>query len=343
MSARVPHTSDFPVRVPAPRLSERLPLTPPKLPAFPLDIPPPDLSPWLEGNSGLPGVHQLKAEEPGPHVAVTALMHGNEYAGAVILDELLRSALRPKRGTLSIIFLNIAAFLRFDPTRPTASRFVEYDMNRLWGASDLASSRHSIEQDRVRLLFPLIETVDYLLDLHSMLWPADPLFLAGTDATGLDLARRIGLPDVIVSDPGHVAGRRLIDMPHFTAPGAKAGACLLEAGQHWAHATLDVTRRAVHHFLSATGIAAEEPRELEPASPLCVTVTECVTARTAGLTFVKPFRSGEIIRQRATLLAVDGPDEIRTPYDNCMLVMPNFRTARGHTAVRLARLMPDTP
>jgi len=38
-----------------------------------------------------------------------------------------------------------------------------------------------------------------------------------------------------------------------------------------------------------------------------------------------------------TLLARDGAREIRTPYDDCVLVMPTRRPRRGETAVRLGR------
>ncbi len=64
-----------------------------------------------------------------------------------------------------------------------------------------------------------------------------------------------------------------------------------------------------------------------------------VTAATAGFAFVQPYRGGEIIRRRNTLIAVDGATEIRTPHDDCLLVMPSLRPSRGHTAVRLAKLV----
>ena len=41
--------------------------------------------------------------------------------------------------------------------------------------------------------------------------------------------------------------------------------------------------------------------------------------------------------QRNTLIALDGDTEIRTPHQDCVLVMPNLRVGRGQTAVRLAR------
>jgi hypothetical protein len=44
-----------------------------------------------------------------------------------------------------------------------------------------------------------------------------------------------------------------------------------------------------------------------------------------------------VILRRNTVIAVDGETPIRTPHDNCLLVMPSLRPSRGHTAVRLAR------
>jgi hypothetical protein len=40
------------------------------------------------------------------------------------------------------------------------------------------------------------------------------------------------------------------------------------------------------------------------------------------------------------VIAHDGDQPIRTPHDDCLLVMPSLRPSRGHTAVRLARFVP---
>ncbi len=62
-----------------------------------------------------------------------------------------------------------------------------------------------------------------------------------------------------------------------------------------------------------------------------------VTAATGTFTFVQPFRGGDVIAAADTLIAIDGPAEIRTPHADCLLVMPSLRPSRGHTAVRLAQ------
>ncbi len=318
--------------------------------AFPVHVRAPDLSPWLAGNTGIAGFHQFTGPTPGPHVGIIALIHGNEIAGAIALERLLRSAPRPRAGRLTLGFANLAAFASFDPARPTASRFLDEDMNRVWDRATLHGNRSSRELDRARAILPIIETMDVLLDLHSMLWPSDPLFLCGTTARGRDLAMRLGAPPLVVADDGHASGRRLIDADRFADPAGQATAILLEAGQHWQTDSIDLAHAVVHALLGLHGLAdaaetlfgapsgAPAGAPMPASAPRFARVTRAVTATTSQFSFVRPFRGGEIIAAPDTLIATDGPAEIRTPHENCLLVMPSLRASRGHTAVRLARL-----
>ena len=312
------------------------------LPQFEVRLAPPDLEPWIDGNTGVTGFTSFAADEPGPHVALVALTHGNELAGAIVLDRLLRAGVRPVRGRLTFGFANLAAFARFDPSQPTASRFLDEDMNRLWDAAILDGPRRSSELDRARQMRQLIDTVDVLLDLHSMLWPSEPLILSGPTLKGRALALAIGVPPLVVADSGHVSGPRLIDYGRFPQPDAPQVANLVEAGQHWEPATVDMALQSVAGLLRHLGTVPEHAA-LPPPAPRAryrlAEVTMTVTAATAGFTFVQPFRGGDVVPQRNTLIGLDGETEIRTPHDDCMLVMPSLRPTRGHTAVRLARFI----
>jgi succinylglutamate desuccinylase len=268
---------------------------------------------------------------------VTALVHGNEIAGALLLARWLREGVRPKRGRLTLCFGNLAAFDRFDPADPTASRFVDEDLNRVWAEELLAGSRRSSELDRARTLLPLLREADVLLDLHSMLWPSDPLIIAGPGAGSRDLAALVGAPAVVVCDEGHAAGMRMIDQSRF-AGGARA--MLVEAGPHWQPETLAQMEDSAARLLRALGLA-EDGAPLPPTPPLppgrVARVTRTVTAQTTDFAFLRAFRGGEVIARRNTLIALDGEAEVRTPHDDCLLVMPSPRAMRGHTAVRLAK------
>jgi predicted deacylase len=314
--------------------------TPSALPEFKVRICPPDISPWIAGNTGVSGITTLDSHHPGRHVALLSLMHGNELAGAIVLDRLLRAGLKPAQGKLSFGFLNLAAFERFDPLRPTASRFIDEDMNRVWDEAILNGPRHSIELDRAREIRSFIDTVDVLLDLHSMLWPSEPLILSGVPAKGRALATAIGTPSLVVADHGHVNGRRLIDHPRFSSPGTPYTACLVEAGQHWEQATVDTIFASVAGLLRHLDVVAPDaplPAAPVPATTRVATVTMAVTAMTSSFAFAETYRGGDIIPRRDTLIAMDGDTEIRTPHDDCLLVMPSLRPSRGHTAVRLGR------
>jgi succinylglutamate desuccinylase/aspartoacylase family protein len=314
--------------------------SPSQLPEFKVHLCPPDITQWVVGNTGVAGITTRDSGCPGSHVALLSLMHGNELAGAIVLDRLLRNGLAPVRGKLSFGFLNLAAFQRFDPQRPTASRFLDEDMNRVWDDAIMRGPRHSIELDRAREIRSFIDSVDIVLDLHSMLWPSEALILSGVPAKGKALAKAIGTPPLVVADNGHINGRRLIDYPRFANAATPYAACLVEAGQHWEQMTVDIMTGSVAGLLRHLDIVAHDaplPPAPPPVVPRVATVTTAVTAMTSNFAFVQTYRGGDIIARRDTLIAVDGGIEIRTPHDDCLLVMPSLRPSRGHTAVRLAR------
>lgn len=300
----------------------------------------PDITPWRAGNV-LPGVWTFIAEEPGPHVAVVGVTHGNEIGGAIVLDRWLRARVRPLRGRLSLVFANLDAYARFDPDDPTASRFLDEDLNRLWDVETLEGGRRSSELRRARALRPFIDTVDVLLDLHSMLWPGEPLMLCGDTLRARRLGRALGAPALVVRDEGHEAGLRLIDYAPFANAGGQRTAILLEAGSHWATATPEVMAECAARLLRLSRSVAPDHPALAPATPAppprLVEVTHTITAMTNAFSFLRPFRSGQVVAERNSVIALDGEMEIRTPYADCLLVMPSLRCARGQTAVRLAR------
>ncbi len=309
-------------------------------PRLAVRIAPPDIRAWLPGNT-LPGVWSFAAEAPGPHVVVNALMHGNEIAGAVLLDGWLRAGLRPLRGRLSLVFANLEAYARFDRDDPTASRFLDEDMNRLWDAETLEGGRRSCELRRARVLRPVFDAADIVLDLHSMLWPGEPLLLCGAAPRAAALAQRLGTPGLAVADQGHEGGMRLLDYLPFSAPGGQRTAMLLEAGSHWEPATVAQMQASAARLLRLLGVVAVDHPALAPAAEFApgrrAEVTRTVTAASHNFSFLRPYRGGHVVARRNTLIALDGEVEIRTPHDDCVMVMPNLRVGRGQTAVRLAR------
>jgi predicted deacylase len=312
--------------------------------APPIDVDLPDLDRWADGNGGAPYVWTFEAAERGPHVVVQALTHGNEVCGAIALDWLLRERFRPSRGTLTIVFANVAAYARFDPADPFTSRCVDEDFNRLWTDSVLAASRQTTELARARELRPIYDRADQLLDLHSMTEPCPPLALAGRHRKGVDLAKAVGIPQHIVIDSGHAAGRRLRDYGAFDDPASSRNALLIECGQHWESAAPRVATQATLRFLRHFGMASAPflRAHLDGAQPPAqrvIEVTHVVTIASDRFAFALPVEGLASVRRAGTLLARDGATDIRTPYDDCVLIMPTRRPKVGETAVRLGRFV----
>ena len=308
---------------------------------YPIELTPPDISGYT-GNTDIPYVTRFDSGKPGPHALITALTHGNELCGAIALDFLFKHAIRPTRGVLSLGFANIAAFQRFDPRDPDGSRFVDEDFNRLWDVPTLDGPRQSAELTRVRQMRPLIDRVDYLLDIHSMQHATAPLGLCGVAAKGRKLAQAVGVPATLVVDAGHAAGRRMRDYAAFSDEASPKAALLVECGQHWERASATVALEAALRFLKALDMldpSADQYLGAPPPPQRVIEVTEVVTVKAERFDFIQRYLGLEVIPAAGTVIGTDGDRPVTTPYDNCVLIMPSRRLTRGQTAVRLGRFV----
>ena len=307
-----------------------------------IDVALPDIGRWAEGNAGLPYVWRHAGERAGPRVAIQALTHGNEVCGAIALDWLLAQGFRPTRGTLTLIFANVEAYASFDRSDPFASRCLDEDFNRVWDASVLDGPRRTRELARARELRPCYDATDFLLDLHSMTDPCPPLALTGRQRKGVELAHAVGMPEYVIVDAGHRAGRRLRDYAQFDDPDDPRSALLVECGQHWESMAPAVARQATLRFLRHFGMAGPgflaahlDAGKLPPQRT--IEVTDVVTIGSPDFAFAFPVNGMATIAEGGTLIARDGEREIRSPYDDCVMIMPTRRPKRDETAVRLGR------
>jgi hypothetical protein len=254
-----------------------------------------------------------------------------------------RWAFARTRGTLTLAFANVAAFGRFDAKNPFASRFVDEDFNRVWRPETLDGPRDSVELRRARELRPFVEAAEYLLDIHSMLEPSPPVMICGPLDKGIRFAFEVGIPEHVVSDTGHANGTRMRDYGGFGDPASPRNALLVECGQHWEKSAADVAWQTLWRFLRAVGVADEAAAESEiqpaRAAQKLIRVTEAVVANSPAFRFARTFTGLDVIAREGDVIAWDGEEAVRAPYDNCVLVMPvpnNIKT--GLTAVRLGRL-----
>jgi len=311
----------------------------------------PDIRPYRKLHPFWPGIDyviRMQSPKPGAHVLIQALTHGNELCGAIALDYLMRASIRPERGVLSLVFANIEAYRRWNPEQPHANRYCDEDYNRVWSDEVLNSTRDSIELRRARTLRAYIDSADFLLDLHSMSSPCEPLMVCGVREGGglkaVDLSRALGLPKWLMMDTGHAAGLRMIERGAFGDPQAPAVAVLLEAGQHWEEGTAQVAIDLSLRFLAHTGAVSEAWAQarcvLPPVEQRVIQVTEAVTAQSLDFVWLGDYQGLEIVPDQGTAVARDGAISICTPYPDCVLVMPTrARFAPGQTMLRFGRLL----
>jgi predicted deacylase len=303
----------------------------------------PDLNVERVGNTGTEGIWHFDSGVPGRSVMVSALMHGNELCGAWALKEALGTGLRPRRGTLTLGFCNLAAFDRFDPQHPGDARYVDEDMNRVWSDDQLGHA-HTSERRRAARILPWVNRADWLLDLHSMSQSDTPVQLPGVAQRNIDLALQIGNPEVVVSDAWDQPGGRMRDYGRFGESHDNGTRSLLtECGFHGARAARDVAIDQMARFLLAAGtldrddvpsqwLMAPAPRQR------ALRVTHTIAAEGTDFRFAQDWKGLEVLPEAGTLLGWSEGKAVTTPYDNCVLIMPSLANiSAGVTVLRLAR------
>ncbi len=307
---------------------------------------PPDISAYRAGNTGVPYVSTFDSGVSGPHVLINALTHGNEPCGAVAVSHLLAETVRPMRGKLTLSFANVAAYERFDSSAPLVTRCLDEDLNRVWSGDVLDGPRTNREIERARELRPIVDAADYLLDIHSTTAPAPPMLLSGVHSKGRALARAIGYPAHVVADAGHAAGPRLRDYAAFGEAASPRTAVLVECGQHLAKESGEVAIETAYRFLRACDVIAGAPARVTAgldAKQIFIEVSHAVTVASDAFRFRNHYRCFETVERAGTVIAEDDGAEIRTPYDDCVLVMPAADLAKGLTAVRFGRVVDWPP
>jgi predicted deacylase len=305
------------------------------------EVLPRDLSAYRAGNTGIPYVHRFASGQPGPHVLVNALTHGNEFCGMVAATHLLDAGIRPRIGTLTVSFANVAAYESFDTERPFDSRQLVHNLNRIWSPAWLDGSEDSPELRRARELRPVVAAADHILDLHSTSADVVPFWVYPAFARNAEAALAVGRPAVhLVMPSGLGSGTPVIQHGRHGEEASGAGVALVaECGQHFRQATADLAVQVTLDFLAHFGLTAPRAAAAPPPPQRRYLLLETRVIQTLEFRFARPvvgfetFAAGELI-------ATDGAAEIRAPED-CTILMPARTPIVGREAVYIARALRD--
>ena len=316
---------------------------------FPVELVNPDISPYKNSNTGIDYVITLDSGLSGPHVFISSIVHGNEPCGALAIDWFLKNDYRPLSGKLTLGFMNIEAYLAFDPLNPNRTRWVEEDFNRLWaeGVLEDPKRKRTSEFLRANEVKNIVSQVDYLLDIHSMQKPCVPLMMAGMLNKGIDFARDVGMQMPIISDSGHNEGMRMRDYFGFSHIESQKNALLVECGQHWAKSSEIVAIETMIRFLRTTSIMDEnfaddfiyKNKALNFQNDV-YKVGKIITIKSENFKFDQDWQGFETLK-KGVLIGKDDNEEVYAPYEETILIMPSKRLFPGKTAVRLAYKLSD--
>ena len=158
------------------------------------------------------------------------------------------------------------------------------------------------------------------------------------------MAFKLGAPQYIMSDKGHAAGSRMREYGVFSDPLNPKTAISVECGYHGAKEAAEVAIHTAIRFLNVCGTINEKTAkrflpEVSLPKQILVESTETITAETDNFKFADKFIGFEVIPRAGTVVAYDGINAIKTPYDDCVPIMPNHRVGHGSTALRLGRFV----
>ena len=303
------------------------------------EVLPRDLSAYRQGNTGIDYVHRFASGKPGPHVLVNALTHGNELCGMVAASHLLDNAVRPKIGTLTVSFANVAAYESFAQDRPFDSRQLVHNLNRIWSPALLDGTDDSPELRRARELRPAVAAADHILDIHSTSQDVQPFWVYPAFARNTEAALAIGLPSVhLVMPDGLGSGTPLVQHGRHGAASGDAGAAMVvECGQHFRRASGEFAINVTLDFLAHFGLLSpREGRAPAPPQQRFQLLRTCMV-QTPEFRFTRPLVGFETFAA-GELIATDGAAEIRAPED-CTVLMPTRDPIVGREAVYLTRAL----
>ncbi|MBX3634962.1 MAG: succinylglutamate desuccinylase/aspartoacylase family protein [Rubrivivax sp.] len=301
------------------------------------EVLPRDLQPYRRGNVGVDWVHRFESGRPGPHVLVNALTHGNEFCGMVAATHLLDEGVRPRIGTLTVSFANVAAYESFDTARPFDSRQLVHNLNRIWSEGWLDGAEDSPELRRARELRPVVAAADHILDLHSTAQDVAPFWVYPAYARNGAAALAIGRPQThLVMPQGLGSGTPLIQHGLHGSAQHHGVAMVAECGQHFKRASSELAVEITLDFLAHFGLI--EPRAKAALPQRRFELLQTWVIRTPEFRFERPLVGFETFDE-GELIATDGEHEVRALCADCTVLMPARQPVVGREGVYLARPM----
>ncbi len=106
----------------------------------------------------------------------------------------------------------------------------------------------------------------------------------------------------------------------------------------------DVAIEAAYRFLGLYDMVSQDDvaahiTDTEPPEQRFIKVSGPETITTDHFRFADTYLGMEVIPEAGTIIGHDGDREVKTPFDECVLIMPSKRLRKGESAVRYGRYL----
>ncbi|QQR69300.1 MAG: succinylglutamate desuccinylase/aspartoacylase family protein [Alphaproteobacteria bacterium] len=275
---------------------------------------------------------RFAAIQPGPHMVVLGAVHGNETCGTAairtIVDSLIRKDITLARG--AVTFVPVANPLAYE----RGVRYIDRNLNR-----DLRRrARPVLYEDYLgNILCPVLESCDFLLDLHSYHSKGPAFLFAGPPSQREDAYRAAlgqeteiyGWSDAYARLLGKVAetdDRTSIGTTEY-ARQYGATAVTLECGWHKDPASVQVAMTAILRAMSHAGLLSSV-RKVPPRPARLRIRLEHVYWRTDGGELAKDWKHADSVKA-GDILAIRADGTPVTAQQDGYILLPRHDCPLG--------------
>lgn len=144
------------------------------------------------------GIFKIKNGCSDKKIIILGSVHGNELSGYECINKIANELKDTEiNGEILLIIANPEA-------KKQNKRFIDEDMNRLFDEKTLSEIKNgdksTAERKRINELLPLLENVDYLIDLHNTIKPSIPFIFCENTKKHLEIAKKFNVKYVISPD-----------------------------------------------------------------------------------------------------------------------------------------------
>lgn len=263
-------------------------------------------------------IWQVNTQKDGPTITVIGGTHGNEQTGIEVVKrmhaQLTSGDLRLAKGVLNLILGNPKAIdLNKRGSVP------HQDLNRSFHLDLLQREPDGTYEDaRARLIAPLLEESDIVIDLHATNKPSEP-FLACLHSVRHAKAYKWFPCTKVLTDPNFVLGGTPVTTDEYTEAHGGIGICY-ETGLAWDTSWAEDVLEHVKNLLKDQGLIEGAVVEGRTCEQEIYEIVEPIILTDKGFQYEPPFgeRSWDTFAAGAKL-GVHGTNELIVAFDGVVV------------------------